>query len=120
MRVSCMHSIYQQNTQTINHLIITMEVFHNAPDSATFVSLAEHQSHTPASFYNGPPVLHHRTNGCKIIVSAADLHASPALSALQSAPGANGVDSDADVEITDIDVWVTSEYVCAYNVSNPA
>lgn len=54
-----------------------MEVFHEAPVVSSFTSLSEHQSHTPASFYSGPPVLYHLSRNARLVISTVELR-SPA------------------------------------------
>ena len=93
-----------------------MEVFHEAPVLSSFTPLAEHQSHTPESFYSGPPVLYHRAAGTRIIVVKADLDRSPALTKLLGDAQTNGSlangQTGGDDEVTvveNVDVWVNSE-----------
>ncbi|OJJ48415.1 hypothetical protein ASPZODRAFT_93016 [Penicilliopsis zonata CBS 506.65] len=94
-----------------------MEVIHSAPEASSFVLLAEHQSRTPASFYSGPPVLHHHSKRCKVVILEADLLATPALNGLRepangSAP--SGALSEREVVIDGVDVWVTSDKFLLY------
>ena len=93
-----------------------MEIIHDAPVAGSFTPLAEHQSHTPESFYSGPPILYHHSVGGRIIVVQADLDNSPALARLQDSAQTNGSlandkteDEHGTVIIEDVDVWVTSE-----------
>ncbi|EFE37570.1 conserved hypothetical protein [Trichophyton verrucosum HKI 0517] len=108
-----------------------MEVFHEAPNTSSFVPLAEHQSRTPASFYSGPPILHHFSERCKVVILEHDLLASPALNSLRwttsegssngTAQGERGVTAGTTVDeaakdtkelsLPGVSVWVTSEYV---------
>ncbi|CAK7265484.1 hypothetical protein SEPCBS119000_001535 [Sporothrix epigloea] len=39
------------------------------PSLDSYIPVAEHQSRTPASFYEGPPVLHYHTTGARAYVS---------------------------------------------------
>ena len=110
-----------------------MEVFHEAPSVSNFTPLSEHQSHTPASFYSGPPVLHHLARNAHLVIPAAELRGSPALSRLAdddgssiptSLPNGNAEHAEEDghedghedengghdAAIQGIDIWVTSEY----------
>lgn len=102
-----------------------MEVIREAPKASTFIPLAEHQSATPASFYDGPPVLHYHSDRSKVIILERDAsgtallepllqHASIA-DAAQTNGGAdtNGHEQDNAQQkvIEDVDVWVTSRYV---------
>ncbi|PGH07284.1 chloride channel, nucleotide-sensitive, 1A [Blastomyces parvus] len=116
-----------------------MEVLHNPPEASSFIPLAEHQSHTPASFYSGPPILHHLSERCKIVVLERELSKSAALSGLRpiatgaeavngasvgessvsaTAPAAAGSDDEKEIVIDGVDVWVTSERLLLY--SQPA
>lgn len=99
-----------------------MEVLTDAPKATNFIPLAEHQSVTPASFYQGPPVLHYYSDRCKLIVLEHDLSNAPALASLVSKASnsasvseehqTNGDgDNHARKVIEELDVWVTSEYV---------
>ncbi|KAK2850558.1 hypothetical protein FQN49_005547 [Arthroderma sp. PD_2] len=115
-----------------------MEILHEAPDTSSFVPLAEHQSRTPASFYSGPPILYHFSERCKVVILERDLVASPALNSLRSstaggagssngassgeniaAPGATGEDEtmegDKEVSLQDVNVWVTSEKLLLFS-----
>jgi len=95
-----------------------MEVLHSAPSVDAFTPLSTHQSQTPDSFYEGPPVLHYRSERAKAVIPEHDLKASPALAGLTHTPRSTSheaaVNGDADeqgpdVVLQDIDVWVTSE-----------
>ncbi|KAL8870391.1 MAG: hypothetical protein Q9174_003557 [Haloplaca sp. 1 TL-2023] len=98
-----------------------MEILHSSPSNDQFTPLADHQSQTPASFYSGPPVLHHHSQSAQLSVNSQDLALSPALSALVPKPhsqtngsttdpgAADGDDTGHEVFIPDIDIWVTSE-----------
>ena len=106
-----------------------MELLHECPKTNSFISIAEHQSSTPSSFYTGPPVLHYHSEQCKILIPARDLTSSPALSSLdhrevEPASATNGSiangdshqsevseGSEAKKVIDQVEVWVTSEYV---------
>jgi nucleotide-sensitive chloride channel 1A len=99
-----------------------MEVIHDAPVLTNFVLLADHQAQTPSSFYTGPPVLYYRCTGASLSILRSDLESSPALSKLNApATGAtsnalangrsNGTHEDDEVVITNLDCWVSSEYV---------
>ncbi|KAI2411147.1 hypothetical protein LOZ41_004467 [Ophidiomyces ophidiicola] len=102
-----------------------MEVFHDAPNPSSFVPLAEHQSRTPASFYSGPPILHHLSERCKVIILEAELVSTPALSDLRPSNVEHGVNGSSSAEgpqsprqeiaIDGVDVWVTAEKLLLYN-----
>ncbi|KAL1958640.1 hypothetical protein VTO42DRAFT_3983 [Malbranchea cinnamomea] len=115
-----------------------MEVLHQPPQSTSFIPLAEHQSRTPASFYDGPPVLHHHSEKCKIVIYERELRACSALLGLREEKekhdptGANGTvaassstradaegmdeeEEDKEVVIDNVDVWVTSEKLILFS-----
>ncbi|KKZ58997.1 hypothetical protein EMCG_00862 [[Emmonsia] crescens] len=116
-----------------------MEVLHNPPEASSFIPLAEHQSHTPASFYSGPPILHHLSERCKIVILQRELSKSTALCGLRpnatgaeatngtlagetstpaTAATASSSDGDKEIVIDGVDVWVTSDRLLLY--SQPA
>lgn len=111
-----------------------MEILRNPPSRSEYIALSEHQSQTPASFYDGPAILYHHASSCWLKISKHDLEATTAFAGL--AAGAKGTGSgqvnghteeklqngenkgeddvegireEAEVEISNIDVWVTSE-----------
>lgn len=110
-----------------------MEILHTPPVPSSYTSLVQHQSRTPVSFYEGPPVLHYHSGRCKVIILRSDLKALPALNTLRGpTPDSNGgevngsataitataVESndaepnqpdDEEVVVDDVDIWVASE-----------
>ncbi|CAG7966672.1 unnamed protein product [Penicillium salamii] len=89
-----------------------MEALSGAPETSSFVPLAEHQSRTPSSFYSGPAVLHYHSQRCKIVILERELLASPELNALRGETAtANSAtqDDEKEIAIDGIDVWVTSD-----------
>ncbi|GAB1215714.1 hypothetical protein ATERTT37_004908 [Aspergillus terreus] len=96
-----------------------MEPLRTAPESSSFVLLADHQARTPASFHDGPAVLHYHSKQCKLSILETDLAASP-LSALRPATAANTANGSTDDEprevvVDGVDVWVTSDKFLLYN-----
>ncbi len=100
-----------------------MEVLHEPPALDSFTPLTTHQSQTPTSFYEGPPVLHHRAQDAQLVISTHDLHSTPALSNLRAPtdlPTRNGHtdsnhdrdhdDPNPDIVLHGLDIYVTSEY----------
>ena len=99
-----------------------MEIIHETPTAEAFVSLSTHQSQTPESFFNGPPVLYHHSPSAKLSIQSSELALAPALTKLfegssatqnGSAPVVNGDTppaEDQELSVEGIDVWVTSEY----------
>ncbi|KAK2756516.1 hypothetical protein FQN54_005409 [Arachnomyces sp. PD_36] len=102
-----------------------MEILHSPPSESSFTPLAEHQSQTPESFYDGPPILHHLSRGCKIVALERDLRSSPALRGLRgengggaAAAATNGEsEEDKEVIVDGVDVWVGSEKLLLYATS---
>lgn len=97
-----------------------MEVLRQAPNPSSFIPLVEHHSATPASFYEGPPVLHYYSDRSKLIILDSESDAAPALASIltaaRSETRANGSDSNGESDpsstqkvVEDVDVWVTSE-----------
>ncbi|KAL8645513.1 MAG: hypothetical protein Q9226_007269, partial [Calogaya cf. arnoldii] len=100
-----------------------MEVLDNAPTENQFTPLSMHQSQTPSSFHSGPPVLHHHSPSTTIAINSHDLESAPAFQKLVpprrrtngSARIATPDDLEDDpedfghnIEIKDVDIWVTS------------
>ncbi|EFR01014.1 hypothetical protein MGYG_04016 [Nannizzia gypsea CBS 118893] len=112
-----------------------MEVLREAPNTSSFIPLAEHQSRTPASFYSGPPILHHFSERCKVVILERDLLASPALNNLRSSAStdaSNGATEgvrgaavgtaedeamvdDKEISFQGVSVWVTSEKLLLFS-----
>ncbi|KAI9930055.1 hypothetical protein ASPWEDRAFT_101458 [Aspergillus wentii DTO 134E9] len=96
-----------------------MEPLHAAPETASFVLLAEHQSRTPSSFHSGPPVLHYHNKQCKVVILERDILANPPLNAIRGA-AANGSGAateeaeEKEIAIDGVDVWVTSDKFLLY------
>lgn len=104
-----------------------MEPLTSAPETSAFVPLSVHQSRTPDSFHSGPAVLHYHASNCKLVGLERDLSSTPALNALRGAEvngsssssenqqsnDANGGEGETEKEVVieGLDVWVTSEYV---------
>lgn len=90
-----------------------MEVLQNPPLASSFTPLAEHQSRTPQSFYDGPPVLHYHSSRCKVVILESDISASPALNTLRGgvtvANGSSEGQEGKEIVIDGVDVFVTSE-----------
>lgn len=97
-----------------------MEILRQAPQSNTFVSLADHQSTTPASFNDGPPILYYSSDRCKVLVLEHELSTAPAIGELFSnvtkESGSDETNGDASqLEIDDVELWVTSEKLFLYS-----
>ena len=109
-----------------------MEVLRDAPLESAFTSLLTHQSQTPDSFFSGPPILYYHSQSATLQFHAHDLILAPALSNLVSerhrpvngsANGINGDgaaeehddENDEEIEVQNIDIWVTSESVSTPN-----
>ncbi|KAJ5688891.1 hypothetical protein N7462_003283 [Penicillium macrosclerotiorum] len=105
-----------------------MEVLQTPPETSTYVTIAEHQSRTPASFVNGPPVLHYHSQRCKVVILERDLVANPALNALRgerastngnaaAAPQDTEDEESVEIAIEGVDTWVTSEKLLLFSPS---
>lgn len=95
-----------------------MEVIKEQPSHSSFLALSEHQSQTPGSFFGGKAVLHLHSPGALLVIADDALHANDAFANLRDQSssttngGANGVAVSSDsVVVSNVDVWVTSEYV---------
>lgn len=94
-----------------------MEPISSAPDTASFVPIAEHQARTPSSFHDGPPVLYYHSQRCKVVILDNELRENPALNALRGgAATTNGTDAPhadddegTEIAIEGVDTWVGSE-----------
>ena len=97
-----------------------MEVIHTSPTSSQYIPLSTFQSQTPDSFHSGPPILYHHTPSTTLKILARELNASPTLSTLAigtqnghtstSPPTEEDEASEEEIEISGIDIWVTSSY----------
>lgn len=104
-----------------------MEVLRTPPSASSFTPLSEHQSQTPQSFYSGPAILYHHSPSATLKIHARDLDSAPALSGFANGAhrNTNGhatapvtvngdatpeEEQDEEVELANMDVWVTSEY----------
>ncbi|KAF2153450.1 hypothetical protein K461DRAFT_293715 [Myriangium duriaei CBS 260.36] len=94
------------------------------PDESTFQPLSEYQSATPATFFSGPPVLHHHSPHCTLTLSSDDLSVDPILSALApsssstSPTGLNGSSPTSDSISLDVSTYVLSTTLLLW--SDPA
>lgn len=91
-----------------------MEILRTPPQAASFTPLAEHQSRTPQSFYDGAPVLHYHSARCKIVILESEIARSPALRTLRGSADTNGSAAHDEAEeketvIDGVDVWAASE-----------
>jgi chloride channel, nucleotide-sensitive, 1A len=88
----------------------------DAPNDSDFITIEEHQSRTPVTFFDGQPVLHLRCRDVKLVADKADVEkydvlnrffqvCNPALVGERSRPW-------GPVAVEGLDVWVTSEYTC--------
>jgi hypothetical protein len=85
----------------------TMETIETAPTVDSFTRLEEHQQQTPYSFFGGPAILHLHCSDAKVLVSRQSLGEHALLQSLlpsQDSPQ----DSDEEVVISNVQVWVSS------------
>lgn len=73
-----------------------------------FTSLSEHNATTPSTFFSLTPVLHLHCPASQIKISRDILNTDSPFAALQAEPSET---SEQIVEITNVEVWVTSKYV---------
>jgi len=80
-----------------------------APELDTFTSLADHQSQTPATFYNARPVLHYQATGIRALASPDQLSHLPIFSEQTNIPSETieGEGLSAVVEL--VDAYISSE-----------
>ena len=92
-----------------------LEVLPHPVDLSKYISLAEHQSSTPSSFYDGPPTLHFRAENCKIQITNDLLAAEGPLQAVFGPPPAHILNSPPKVPVQinfeGVHVVAASEYV---------
>ncbi|KAJ5089106.1 hypothetical protein N7532_007790 [Penicillium argentinense] len=101
-----------------------------APETQAFVPLAEHQSRTPASFYDGPPVLHYHNTDCNIVIDKTQLedtplqrvldHQSPTNDDIATNGGSADDLDDGDnnlVVLHGFEVWVATDQVYLFSRS---
>ena len=85
---------------------------HDAPALDSFTSLADHQSQTPATFYNAKPVLYYHAVGARALASKEQTSKLPIFA---SRPGGEStlVGGEAaepeTLEVVTVDVFVGSE-----------
>ncbi|KAL4917958.1 regulator of volume decrease after cellular swelling-domain-containing protein [Aspergillus aurantiobrunneus] len=111
-----------------------MEPLTSPPDTSAFIPLSVHQSRTPESFHYGPAILHYHASNCKLVGLERDLSSTPTLNALRGAAvnvpssnlehhegnAANGrseTETEKEIVIEGLDVWVTSDKFLLYNTS---
>ena len=91
-----------------------LEVLPHPVDLSKYTSLAEHQSRTPSSFYDTPPILHFRAENCKIQITNDLLAAEGPLQAVFGPPPAHILNSPPKVPVQinfeGVQVVAASEY----------
>ena len=88
---------------------MALETIQTSPAVADFTLLYEHQEQTPGTFFGGKPVLHLFSPAVKVRISREDLDTQPALLSLSDAD--DTLVNEEQVEIEDVDVWITSRQV---------
>ena len=92
-----------------------LEVLPHPVDLSKYTSLAEHQSRTPLSFYDSPPILHFRAENCKIQITNDQLAAEGPLQAVFGPPPAHILNSPPKIPVQinfeGVHVVAASEYV---------
>ena len=95
-----------------------MEITHTRPSLSDFTSVDIYERSTPDSFFEGPSVLYYQANGVRLHVSQHEFDTTPALQKLQApsptssgpADGEASPDSEAEVTVSDLEIWVSSAY----------
>lgn len=97
---------------------MALEILSTLPGLESFTPLEEHQSQTPGTFFGGKPVLYCRHGSLTLSIARDQLEAHPAIakfSIRSSGQGTGVIDSPVQSSdpaiISNVDVWVTSEYV---------
>lgn len=69
-----------------------LQIQSNSPKPSDFVAVAEHQSETPQSFFNGPQILYADQEQCLIVLPPESLESCEALRRWfqHAKPGTNG------------------------------
>lgn len=78
------------------------------PSLSAYTSLADHQSSTPASFFDGPPVLHYHAEGARAYISRDQRAKLPWGNAAEAAESPLGL-AMGDTAQHVVDVFVGSE-----------
>lgn len=92
-----------------------LEVFAHPVDLSKYTSLAEHQSQTPSSFFDAPPILHLHCENCKIQIPSDLLLLEGPLQAVFGPPPAHIANASLKVPVQlqfeGVHVVATSRYV---------
>lgn len=86
-----------------------------APQTSDFTALSAHQEQTPTTFFSGPPVLHQHSPAATLHISKPDFDAQEAFTSLVAAADSIPANAENEVEIQDVDVWVTSRYLALWS-----
>ncbi|PNS16507.1 hypothetical protein CAC42_241 [Sphaceloma murrayae] len=100
---------------------MALEVFSDPLDVSQFQSLEEYQSSTPATFFDGKPVLHYHNPTCTLAISTEALASNHAFQSLKattdtSEPDGN-VNGTSSSDQTDLRVqaWITSSHFTLFS-----
>lgn len=110
-----------------------MDRFEGALDVQDFVDIAVHRSQTPESFYSEQPILYHQSFAASLSIPVPDLNSAPLLASFADSSALNGncpagddsldstsAEQQLDATISNVDIWVTSEYLKLYIPSHHA
>ena len=75
------------------------------PLASSYTPLSRHQQETPDTFFGGPEVLHAYSPEAKVRLSRQQYDVTPAIQKLGELDRA---DSEADVELGGLEIWVSS------------
>src|SRR4051812_45288624 len=89
---------------------------HSAPSLDTFTTLADHESQTPAVFFNAKPVLHYHSTSVRASARRSQLSKLPIF--------AQAMDDQTDEAAGDglvqpVEIFVSSEYVRHKMIAEP-
>jgi len=75
------------------------------PLASSYTPLSQHQEETPDTFFGGPEVLHAYSPEAKLRLSRQQYENTPAVRKLGES---NQADAEADVELSGLEIWVSS------------
>lgn len=96
-----------------------IEPLSTAPKESDFQSLSDYQSTTPASFFDGPTVLHHHSTLSTLSALRSSLLLHPALSSLSPpSPPTNGSHPSDDAVTLEVEIFTTSAALLIFSPSS--
>ena len=92
----------------VYHITMAPITLHSAPPLDSFITLQEYQSRTPASFFDGPPILHYHSANARAIARRSQLPKLPFFAQVTEASTEEVADDDV---VEQLEIFVSSEYV---------